>query len=324
MSFMFGRMKVLFFNHKKQNCGVYQYGKRLYDAISKTTEIQYIYKEIDDYKEYAIIIEQYRDIDYIFYNYCCSPMGWLKTGNIQRRVPNIAVTHEGFDANIFDIICDNDPTVVDSHNYFGLPRPIYENIDIIISQNTQQSEIIDSFINAYTDTDIPIFGSFGFGFENKGFHKIITMVNEQYNEAVIKLVIAPADYGPNIDEVINMKYRIESINKKSGIKLMISNEFFSNENILKFLKSNTMNIFLYDKMLNRKGISSTIDYAISVKKPLGISDSYMFHNIYSDKICLYKTSIRDCLAVSVDYCATFVEKYSHKNMISKLQKIIYS
>ena len=36
---------------------------------------------------------------------------------------------------------------------------------------------------------------------------------------------------------------------------------------------------MYDSMVGR-GISSTIDYALSVKKPLGISDSYMFRNIY--------------------------------------------
>ena len=40
------------------------------------------------------------------------------------------------------------------------------------------------------------------------------------------------------------------------------------------------------------GVSSVIDYAISVNKPFVISDSYMFRNIYSDSICVYYTEIK--------------------------------
>ena len=102
---------------------------------------------------------------------------------------------------------------------------------------------------------------------------------------------------------------------------MISHDFFSNTDILKFLKSNTMNIFLYDTMYGR-GISSTIDYAISVKKPLGISDSYMFRHIYSDEICLYKNSINDCMKNSTNYLAKYLDEYSNNNIINKFQQIL--
>ena len=111
-------------------------------------------------------------------------------------------------------------------------------------------------------------------------------------------------------------------NTKPGIIIMVINEFFSTNEILRFLKSNTMNIFLYDKMLGR-GISSTIDYAISVKKPLAISDSFMFRHIYSDEICLYNNTIEHCLNVSVNYCSIFLEKYSHEKMIQKMSNIIF-
>jgi hypothetical protein len=56
-------------------------------------------------------------------------------------------------------------------------------------------------------------------------------------------------------------------NIKPGILLLITHDFFSTNEILTFLQSNTMNIFLYDQMHGR-GISSAIDYAISVKKPI--------------------------------------------------------
>jgi hypothetical protein len=84
-----------------------------------------------------------------------------------------------------------------------------------------------------------------------------------------------------------------------------------------------MNIFLYDTMHGR-GVSSTIDYALSVKKPLAISDSYMFRNIYSDEICLYKKPIRECLMKSKPYISQFLEKYSNEKLRLVFKHILLS
>ena len=71
-----------------------------------------------------------------------------------------------------------------------------------------------------------------------------------------------------------------------------------------------------------RGNSSAIDYAISVNPNLGISDSYMFRNIYSDDICLYKNSINQCLSYSQKHCKNYIDQYSNKNMIDKFYNII--
>jgi hypothetical protein len=117
--------------------------------------------------------------------------------------------------------------------------------------------------------------------------------------------------------------RCLSIPRKKGIILMIHTNFITNECLLKFLNKNTMNIFLYDKMGGSTNcISSVIDIALGVKKPIGISDSDMFRNIYNDSICIYKTPIKDILLNSVNYCDYYREKYSHNNVINKFKSII--
>ena len=146
------------------------------------------------------------------------------------------------------------------------------------------------------------------------------MVNEQYDKAIIKFVIPIAHFDP-YPMINQIKQKCMSENIKSDIVLMISHEFFTNEEILFFLKSNTMNLFLYDEMIGR-GISSTIDYAISVKRPFCISNSYMFRNIYSDQICVYKNSIQYCMNYSIDFINHFLKEYSNENMINKFKKII--
>ena len=312
-------MNVLFLNHKVENCGVYQYGKRVNEILQKNMQIKYIYKEIDSYQEYCNILQDNAGIMAIIYNYHVSTMTWLNSSNIQRVVKNIGIPHESPD-NLFDIVCNIDPNAPERANVFSLPRPIYENIEEIVNVTTS-NETIDNFINKYTDINIPIFGSFGFGFDNKGFDKIIKIINEQYDTAIIKFVIPIAHFDPDPNRINRMRDICIHANSKPGIILMISHDFFSNTDILKFLKSNTMNIFLYDTMYGR-GISSTIDYAISVKKPLGISDSYMFRHIYSDEICLYKNSINDCMIKSTKYLAKFLDEYSHNNIINKFEQIL--
>ena len=82
-----------------------------------------------------------------------------------------------------------------------------------------------------------------------------------------------------------------------------------------------MNIFLYDK-LEHRGISSVIDYALSVNKPFGISDSNMFKHIYSDDICLYKTIIQTCMINSKLFIEQFKKINSHINVINKFDDIL--
>jgi hypothetical protein len=319
-------MNVLFLNHKIKNCGVYQYGKRLVEILQKDTQINYIYKELDSHQEYiTILTENMGSLDAIIYNYHGSTMSWLKPTNIQKVVKNIGIPHESPEY-LFDIICNIDPTRPEQEgtNRFSLPRPIYENVDELIeTPNPNPNPNITNFINKYTNTNVPIFGSFGFGFENKGFDKIVTYVCEQYDSAIIKMVIPVAHFDPNPNTVNVAREKCiaaKNINKPNII-LIITHEFFSTADILKFLRSNTMNIFMYDKMLDR-GISSTVDYALSVKKPIGISDSHMFKNIYSDDICLYKTPIREILKNSQATIDKYCDEYSNEKMRTVFRTIL--
>ena len=302
---------ILFLNHKIKNCGVYQYGLRLFEILQKDTNNVYVYKEIDSYEEYRQVIV---NASAIIYNYHQSTMPWLNIYTIQKLVKNIGIPHESPD-NLFNIVCNIDPNAPESiHTQikrFSLPRPIYESFELKTN----------AFIDMHKDSGLPIFGSFGFGFQNKGFHKMVEMINQQYDNAIIKLVIPIAHFDPDPYTVERMRHMCFQKNIKPGIILLITHDFFSTNEILTFLQSNTMNIFLYDKM-NGRGISSAIDYAVSVKKPIGISDSYMFRNIYSDEICLYKHSIDYCLNHSD--CSVFLKKYSHQNIINKMNTILNS
>jgi len=308
-------LNILFLNHSSKFCGVYQYGLRVSTILSKSTDINYIYKEINTLNEYNSIIKS-DSFSGIIYNYHGSTMRWLNKDTIQKTVINIGMPHESLH-NMFDIIVDLDPFSNSPSNYYKIPRPIFENIKFDLTNSTSVNR---NFITEYIGTNIPIFGSFGFGFSNKGFDKIIKMVNDQYDEAVIKLIITNPTFYADPREAFNIGNKCKAMTVKPGIKVMVTHEFFSDDEVLCFLNSNTMNIFLYDTLSGR-GISSVIDYALSIKKPIGISDSFMFRHVYSDKICLYKTPIKDCLQNTAELDA-FREKNSNHNLITTFDTII--
>ena len=313
---------VLFLNHKKQQCGVYQYGKRLFNIISQQDKYCIIYREIDCLQEYYQVLSEYDKLIAIIYNYHILVMPWLHASNIQRQCPNIGIPHES-SPDLFDFVANIDPDAPETTNSRSLPRPIFENVESQLLNSGSGSGSNEEFIHRHTKTDIPIFGSFGFGFSNKGFPKIVELINSNYDNAVIKFVIPIADFDPNPNTVHNAVDSCLKANTKPGIILMFTHNFFTDTEILKFLSINTMNIFMYDQMYGR-GNSSVIDYAISVNRPLGISDSYMFRHIYSNEICLYQTTIRHILDNSKDYCSKYRTKYSHKNLVAKFCDILSS
>jgi hypothetical protein len=314
--------KICFINHKIKECSIYQYGKRIFNILKKSNTQEYFYIEIDNCEEYKLLLSN-NNFNIIIYNYNKITLFWLTKYTINNNIKNFALIHDETIPDFFNIII----------NINSIPRPIFENIEnIIYHYNSSKSNNNittlhnyenKNFIEKYTENEpnVPIFGSFGFGYKYKGFDKIIRYVNNQYNEAIIKLIIFDSYFNqdkPLLNKIINDCLNMKC---KKGIKLMICCDFFTDEELLLFLKSNTMNLFLYDFIDNRS-LSNCIDYAVSAKKPIGISISNKFNHIYSDDICLYKHNIEYCKKKSNEICETFLINNSNENLIVYFDNII--
>ncbi len=286
-------LDVLFINHCVVNCGVYQYGLRLYSVLTRRQRAcNFRYAEVDSLEAYHAVVDSSKAKVHMF-NYHCSTMPWLNSKSLRKGVVNVGLPHES-SWTFSDTVIDIDPT----GGAGSIPRPLYEVCPTEPSDACPES--VRDFIeyrecDAQSGKDVPVFGSFGFGFHNKGFHRIIEKVNAEYDRAIIKLVIPVAHFDPNrLATVQYARFDCESVPRKAGIKLLITHDFLSNEDMLVFLSRNSMNVFMYDTMHGR-GISSVIDYALSVKRPIAISDSHMFRHIYNDDVCAYKRTLAECM-----------------------------
>jgi len=302
--------KILLISRRAERCGVNDYGKRLYNIIKKSKKFNILYREIDTQYDFINI---FNDVlpDLVIYNYYISVLPFLTNDFLSpiRGVPNIIIYHEGPCAFNPDGALNVASTTPDEPNkkFFSLPRPTFEDIEF--------SDIVEN--------EIPTIGSFGFGFMDKNFPRIAELVCEQFDVAKIRLSVPYATFGDNdgnlarqeMDKVRNV---IEKKNNK--IQLEVSHDFLNQMDMLKFLKQNDVNIYLYDLHRTRT-LSSTIDYSLSVRKPIAISDSWMFRHIsdVTPTILVDKTTIPEIIKNGIEPLKPIYEKYTHKSLVDKFE-----
>ena len=69
-------MNIFVVNHSVENCGVYQYGKRVGKILEKSKKINFIYLELDTEEEFRKQLSTYSP-EIIIYNYLSGTMPWM-------------------------------------------------------------------------------------------------------------------------------------------------------------------------------------------------------------------------------------------------------
>ena len=294
--------KVLILNHSHDRCGVYQFGKRVYELVENSKNVSYIYKEVEDLAAYQELVSQINP-DYIIYNWHVLTMGWLSEGVIvnDKLHKHCFIWHDdtmrqNYDKYLMFGTDDIKHNRIQKGKGVVLPRPLLE------------------YKGKYPKNKILTIGSFGFGYLGKGAQNLVKIVNssKDFDKAVLNLHLPVSYYGDRLgiqaNEVISL---CKSYNNDTRIKLNISQEFMSNDEVLKFLAKNDINIFLY--IINCDGLSSTIDYALSVRRPIAISNSTMFRHVAEDDILIDKNTITDIVSRGVKPLEKFYTKWSVEN-----------
>lgn len=286
---------VLFVSHSKKNCGVHEFGYNVADTIRQSKRYDFVYVECDSLEALHQAIDKYQP-SAIIYNYYASTMPWLRSKvvhtlyrplNTDIRVPQLGIMHEMTQELadratnlLFDYIIAPDPTLL-------LKNPIV----------FKTGRLIPSYINHFPLPDTPVIGSFGFATPNKGFEEIVRTVQKEFDQAVIRFNIPSADFGDS--DGSKARALVEACRlliNKPEIRLEITHDFLSKPEILDFLAQNTINVFLYQDKYGR-GLSSTVDYALAVNRPLAVSDSIMFRHLHGvdPSVVVGRSSLRQIM-----------------------------
>lgn len=213
-------------SHKGERCGVYQFGLRLFEALSHGPQISWTYLECSGPDDLIPTLNEHPQI--ILFNHVQSTMPWLLdtipkiSGSILFSVQHelhFNVTAQARPDPFHFLLCP-DPTLFSSDpRIIGLPRFIPRPIEPRPSA-----------------PDVFTVGSFGFGTPGKGFEALCGLVNEQLDEAHIRINIPPHDTTEFTTqaEFERISAGCRAAITKPGIALDLTSKFMSEANLLPF------------------------------------------------------------------------------------------
>lgn len=298
-------VQILMLNSAKKRCGVYQYGNNIFTEISKINNLNSKIVDVANEHEYQKAVYQYKP-EAVIFNYYPATMPWLNsTITKSLNSKKLGFLHEmnerivsELNNELFDMHIVPDPTLHSTRkDVFQAPR------------------LVKSYCNYFPEPDIPTFGSFGFGFANKGFERIIDLVQGEYDNAIIKFTMPfneVVERNGNFAKEVAAKCRARIV--KKGITLLINHDFLAEKDLLNKLAQNTANIFLYDETISM-GISSVLEYAIASRRPLIINKCPMFRHVFNsdDRVLINDKSIKSILLNRSNPIIPFLNSWSTAN-----------
>ncbi len=302
-------MRVLIINHDKIACGTFQFCKRIYNIVSKSIDISYFYKECANREDYLLAVSEVNP-DYIIYNYHFDRTPWLLEIDIAENThsKHYFLFHDGSIVNRYDkyLFCGefpNYPTPINKDRSILLPRPLID------------------YHGTYPVNSVPTIGSFGFATDHKRFPELVSLVNQTFDKANIRLHITSPYFGVtkgyNLPDIMQ---KCVANNVNPNIKLSISTNFVDDDQLLEFLAGNDINVFNYSYMQN-PGISSAIDYALSVRRPFAVTRNNLFRHVAIDEVLIEKNSIQDIIDRGTAPIEKFYDMWSTDNFRKKFDEM---
>jgi len=283
---------ILFVTHKPKKCGVYEFGKNVFNAISLSKSYHFIKAECDSIECLVNEISIHHP-DAIIYNYHPSVMPWFVTkvskGVYRNNIINKGIVQIGIIHEITQEVADNATGYGNKFIFGPSQKKLNSLFDFYIAADPtlllknplvfKTGRLIPEYQNTFPLPQVTTIGSFGFGTPNKGFEKLVSKVQDEFDEAVIRLNIPYADFGDS--EGLNAKRIADNCRKlitNQNIKLEITHEFLQDTELLDFLAANSMNVFMYEDKGGR-GLSSALDMALAVNRPVAVSNCPMFRHL---------------------------------------------
>lgn len=265
-------MEIIFINHKKSQCGVYEIGKRIYELLDKSLlDVGYFETSINGLNEFTEIIEIHKP-KYVIYNYFSVTLQYVNRNLFDKfkNIKHIGIIHDPLspkDITFYDTTFDawiihDDTNPIQSKKKFTTIRPIrrFER-------------------NSNNKNEIYKIGSHGFNCSPwKMFDSIIDIIQYEFDEVIINFNITNATFGNNSNKVFD-EWR-KKIEKKNVI-LNITHTYMEDEiQLIHYLSQNDLNIYFYNPPHQYVGVGGSADLAISSQSGLVVNSTYMYRHLH--------------------------------------------
>ena len=302
---------ILFVSHTPSQCGIFEYGKNIFNVLKGSRYFNFVRVECSSLEDLKRSIAEQGPVA-IIYNYHPSVLPWVATKVGPRLYRNNLTSIKVQQIGIIHEITQRSADTATAYRRKFLPgtRTRLSNslFDFYIAPDPalllrnpyvyKTGRLLPHYVNNYPVPETITIGSFGFGTPGKGFDNIVRKVQQEFDQAVIRLNIPSSDFadkdGANGRRIAAA---CRALVENPGIDLQISHDYLDDRQVLDFLAQNTINVFLYEDAENR-GLSSAVDNAVAVKRPVAVSNSIMFRHVLDTEpsINVEKNSLRTIIA----------------------------
>lgn len=311
---MIDERKILFVNFAVMNCGVHQYGVNLYSVLAHSQRYEFVYVDVLSLEDLDREADK-GDWAAILINFHPQTLSFIRPEMPRRfRSVCVAVMHEMMQSEVdsmprglFQFYIMGDPTLRQTNpNVFSTGRIVLE------------------YENKKPLAQLVTVGSFGFSVGSKGFQRLVDLVQEEFDEAVVRINI-PAN-GIIDQNATEAKRQVDLCRErlwKPGIQIKATHEFFDKDQLIDFLASNTLNAFLYDYIV-KAGISSAADHAMTARRPIAITKSIMFRHLHNLKppITIEDTSLKEIIRNGTRPYDHLLQEWSPQRICSRYEEIL--
>jgi hypothetical protein len=253
----------------------------------------------------------------IIYNYAPGTTPWMDQPypRSEITVPQVRTMHDMYQA-----LADN----YSPHNHYGWQYILADDPSVVGNDHIFITNRLlpPTTTHVYEDGDKPIIGFQGFGPPHKGIARLAHKVQEEFDEAILRLHIPFGYYedlvhgyaGSNANARVQ---EVKSIITKPGIELQFSHELMETDEVVDWLAHNTINCYFYD-YLDGAGIASSPDYALAARRPIAMTKSHQFRNFWNvePSIFIEDKSIREIIAQGTAPLEKLYRDYSAESVLA--------
>lgn len=299
---------------EKAACGIGIIGKLIGETLQQHPNYEFDVLYCDSPNEVMQKLHEWEPRVAI-YNYAPGTTPWMNDRTMRAPFPNIKHVrimhdmHQGIATTFhpalhqgWEYLLADDPSVVGNDHVFITNRLIPPGPTV-----------------EYVEPAKPIIGFQGFGPPHKGIARLAHKVQEEFDEAVLRLHIPFGYYedlihGYKGSNAYARVAEVKQIITKPGIDVEFSHDLLETQEIVNLLAQNTINCYFYD-YLDGCGIASSPDYALAAKRPIAVSRSHQMRNFWGiPEVLIENNSIKEIIARGTAPLEPLYKAYSKESV----------
>lgn len=306
----------------KAACGIGLIGNLIGNTLLTHPDYEFKILYTDGWDEVIKLYNEWNP-QVIFYNYAPGTTPWMDQPypRSQIIVPQVRLCHD-----MYQKLADE----FEPHNHAGWQYLLADDPSVIGNDHIFiTNRLLPPTTNyVYKDGEKPIIGFQGFGPPHKGIARLARQVQEEFDEAILRLHIPFGYYedlihGYKGSNAYARVQEVKSIITKPGIEIEFSHDLMETDEVVEWLARNTINCYFYDYN-DGGGIASSPDYALAAKRPIALTKSHQFRNFWNiePSIFIEDKSIKEIIAQGTSPLEPYYKAYSAESLLKDYSKVI--